>query len=185
MSLENIHDLFLHGAKDLYYAEKKLVSALPKMAKKATSPELKQAIEQHLSETEAMDGLIEEGKEVMEEADEDAALDAGVLAAAQAVEHYEIARYGTLVAWGDELGMEEAVRLLVTGKGMYRMNVPSRKSPIAMRMMPAGRVARTKPSRPSCCTVPATRTMKAPAGTPIWNRLPPSSETRNPPTMAV
>ena len=127
--------IFLHGVKDLYYAEKKLVTTLPKMAKKATAPELKQAIEQHLSETEdqverlerifklldetprgkkcpAIDGLVEEGKEVMEEAEEDAILDAGMLAAAQAVEHYEIARYGTLIAWGEELGMKEAVQLL-------------------------------------------------------------------------
>ena len=135
MSLKSIDDLFLHGVKDLFYAEKKLVQTLPKMAKKATSAELKQAIEQHLGETQdqverlerifalldetprgkkcpAMDGLIEEGKEVMEEAEDDDVLDAGMLAAAQAVEHYEIARYGTLIAWGEELGMSEAVQLL-------------------------------------------------------------------------
>jgi ferritin-like metal-binding protein YciE len=135
MSLKSIDDLFLHGVKDLFYAEKKLVQTLPKMAKKATSTELKQAIEQHLGETQdqverlerifvlldetprgkkcpAMDGLIEEGKEIMEEAEDDDVLDAGMLAAAQAVEHYEIARYGTLIAWGEELGMSEAVQLL-------------------------------------------------------------------------
>jgi ferritin-like metal-binding protein YciE len=135
MSIKSIDDLFLHGVKDLFYAEKKLVQTLPKMAKKATSAELKQAIEQHLAETQdqverlerifelldetprgkkcpAMDGLIEEGKEVMEEAEDDNVLDAGMLAAAQAVEHYEIARYGTLIAWGEVLGMGEAVQLL-------------------------------------------------------------------------
>ena len=135
MSIKSIDDLFLHGVKDLFYAEKKLVQTLPKMAKKATSAELKQAIEQHLAETEdqverlerifelldetprgkkcpAMDGLIEEGKEIMEEAEDDDVLDAGMLAAAQAVEHYEIARYGTLIAWGEVLGMGEAVQLL-------------------------------------------------------------------------
>ena len=135
MSIKSIDDLFLHGVKDLFYAEKKLVQTLPKMAKKATSAELKQAIEQHLAETQdqverlerifelldetprgkkcpAMDGLIEEGKEIMEEAEDDDVLDAGMLAAAQAVEHYEIARYGTLIAWGEVLGMGEAVQLL-------------------------------------------------------------------------
>jgi ferritin-like metal-binding protein YciE len=128
-------DLFMHGLKDLYYAEKKLVQNLPKMAKKANSPELAQAIENHLKETEtqvtrlerifesceatprgkkcpAMDGLLQEGKEVMQEAEDDDTLDAGMLAAAQAVEHYEIARYGTMVAWAQELGMSDAANLL-------------------------------------------------------------------------
>ena len=135
MSLKSMDDLFMHGLKDLYYAEKKLVQNLPKMAKKASSPELSQAIENHLRETEnqvtrleqifaacettprgkkcpAMDGLLEEGKELMQEADDDDTLDAGMLAAAQAVEHYEIARYGTMVAWAQELGMTEAANLL-------------------------------------------------------------------------
>ena len=135
MSLKSMDDLFMHGLKDLYYAEKKLVQNLPKMAKKATSPELSQAIENHLRETEnqvsrlerifesceatprgkkcpAMDGLLEEGKEVMQEAEDDDTLDAGMLAAAQAVEHYEIARYGTMVAWAQELGMIDAANLL-------------------------------------------------------------------------
>jgi ferritin-like metal-binding protein YciE len=135
MSLKSMDDLFMHGLKDLYYAEKKLVQNLPKMAKKANSPELAQAIENHLRETEnqvsrleqifaacettprgkkcpGMDGLLEEGKEVMQEAEDDDTLDAGMLAAAQAVEHYEIARYGTMVAWAQELGMTEAANLL-------------------------------------------------------------------------
>ena len=135
MSLKTMDDLFMHGLKDLYYAEKKLVQNLPKMAKKANSPELAQAIENHLRETEtqvtrlerifescettprgkkcpAMDGLLEEGKELMQEAEDDDTLDAGMLAAAQAVEHYEIARYGTMVAWAQELGMTDAANLL-------------------------------------------------------------------------
>ena len=135
MSLKTMDDLFMHGLKDLYYAEKKLVQNLPKMAKKANSPELAQAIENHLKETEgqvtrlerifesceatprgkkcpAMDGLLEEGKELMQEAEDDDTLDAGMLAAAQAVEHYEIARYGTMVAWAQELGMTDAANLL-------------------------------------------------------------------------
>jgi ferritin-like metal-binding protein YciE len=135
MSLKSMEDLFIHGLKDIYYAEKKLVQNLPKMAKKAESPALAQAITQHLQETEkqvarlerifklndmdpkgkkcpGIEGLLAEGKEIMEEAADPATLDAGLLAAAQAVEHYEISRYGTLIAWAQELGMGESVSLL-------------------------------------------------------------------------
>jgi ferritin-like metal-binding protein YciE len=135
MSLKTMEDLFIHGLKDIYYAEKKLVQQLPKMAKKAESAELADAIEQHFKETQnqvtrlekifrlcdmeprgkrcpGIEGLIEEAKEIIEEAEEPDALDAGLLAAAQSVEHYEISRYGTLVAWGEELGMSDAVSLL-------------------------------------------------------------------------
>jgi ferritin-like metal-binding protein YciE len=135
MSLKTMEDLFIHGLKDIYYAEKKLVQHLPKMAKKAESPELADAIEQHFKETQnqvtrlekifrlcdmeprgkrcpGIEGLIEEAKEIIEEAEEPDALDAGMLAAAQSVEHYEISRYGTLVAWAEELGMRDAVSLL-------------------------------------------------------------------------
>jgi ferritin-like metal-binding protein YciE len=135
MPLKTMNDLFVHGLKDIYYAEKKLVQNLPKMAKKVESPELAEAIEQHLAETEnqvtrlervfalldmeprgkkchGIEGLLEEGKEIMEEAEDPNALDAGLLAAAQAVEHYEISRYGTLIAWAEELGLREALSLL-------------------------------------------------------------------------
>jgi ferritin-like metal-binding protein YciE len=135
MALKTMEDLFIHGLKDIYYAEKKLVQNLPKMAKKAESEDLAEAIEQHLKETQnqvtrlerifklcdmepkgkkchGIEGLLEEGKEIMEEAEDPNTLDAGMLAAAQAVEHYEISRYGTLIAWAEELGMREAVSLL-------------------------------------------------------------------------
>jgi ferritin-like metal-binding protein YciE len=135
MSLKTIEDLFIHGLKDIYYAEKKLVQQLPKMAKKADSPELANAIEQHFKETQnqvtrlerifrlcdmeprgkkcpGIEGLIEEAKQIIEEAEDPDTLDAGMLAAAQSVEHYEISRYGTLVAWAEELGMRDAVSLL-------------------------------------------------------------------------
>jgi ferritin-like metal-binding protein YciE len=135
MPLKSMDDLFLHGLKDLYYAEKKLVSTLPKMAKKASSEELATAIQNHFEETQehvtrleqifqllnkeprgkkcpAMDGLVEEGKEIIEEAEDENALDAGMLAAAQAVEHYEISRYGTMIAWAEELGLRDAAQLL-------------------------------------------------------------------------
>ena len=132
---KKLDDLFLETLKDIYYAEKQILRALPKMAKNAQSSELKQAFEAHKQETEgqierlqqifemldkpargktcdAILGLIEEGKEVMEDFAGSPALDAGIVGCAQAVEHYEIARYGTLKAWAGQLGMKDAVALL-------------------------------------------------------------------------
>jgi ferritin-like metal-binding protein YciE len=130
-----LKDLFLDTLKDIYFAEKKTLSALPKMARAAQSPKLKAAFEKHMAETDgqverleqvfasidetpkgktcdAIMGIIEEGKEVMDEYKGMPALDAGLLAAAQAVEHYEISRYGTLKTWANELGYADAVKLL-------------------------------------------------------------------------
>jgi ferritin-like metal-binding protein YciE len=127
--------LFHDTLKDIYFAEKKILSTLPKMAKAAQSEELKAAFEKHRGETEgqierleqvfaiigekprgktcaAIVGITNEGAEIMEEYKGSPALDAGLLAAAQAVEHYEISRYGTLRAWAEELGLNEAVELL-------------------------------------------------------------------------
>jgi ferritin-like metal-binding protein YciE len=132
---KDLHELFRETLKDIYFAEKKILSALPKMAKAAQSEDLKAAFEKHETETEehvarlekvfeeieqaprgkscdAIIGIIEEGQEVMKEFKGAAALDAGLLAAAQAVEHYEIARYGTLKTWAAELGLNQAVKLL-------------------------------------------------------------------------
>jgi ferritin-like metal-binding protein YciE len=127
---KGLEDLFLDGLKDLYYAEKKILRALPKMAKGAESEEVTAAFEKHRAETEgqvdrldqvfelfgktcpAIDGILEEGSEILEEYKGAPALDAGLVAAAQAVEHYEIARYGTLIAWAEQLGKPEAVELL-------------------------------------------------------------------------
>lgn len=132
---KELKDLFLDTLKDIYFAEKKILSALPKMAKAAQSPKLKAAFEKHMAETEtqvdrleqvftalgetargktcdAIMGIIEEGKEVMDEYKGMPALDAGLLAAAQAVEHYEISRYGTLKTWATELGYKDVVKLL-------------------------------------------------------------------------
>ena len=132
---KKLQDLFVETLKDIYYAEKQILKALPKMAREAKSPELKQAFETHRSETEghvdrlqqvfelvdkpargktcdAILGIVEEGKEVMEEFANSPALDAGLLSSAQAVEHYEIARYGTLKTWAGQLGLKEAVKLL-------------------------------------------------------------------------
>lgn len=130
----NLKDLFLHGLKDIYYAEKSLHGALEDMAGTAQSHDLKQAFSNHRTDTkhqikrletifsmighdieaeecEAIEGLITEGREIMADA-EGAALDAGLIYAGQAVEHYEIARYTSLITWARELGMEEAASLL-------------------------------------------------------------------------
>ncbi|MDB5620662.1 ferritin-like domain-containing protein [Tardiphaga sp.] len=135
MADKNLNDLFLDTLKDIYFAEKQIVKTLPKMAKAANSPKLSAAFEKHQVETEgqierldeifellgkpargktcdAILGIIDEGKEIMDEYKGTAALDAGLLAAAQAVEHYEISRYGTLKSWATKLGMKDAVRLL-------------------------------------------------------------------------
>lgn len=132
---KDLNDLFLDTLKDIYFAEKQILKALPKMAKAATSDKLRAAFEKHHDETEgqverleqifelldkpargktcdAIMGILDEGKEIMDEYKGTSSLDAGLLAAAQAVEHYEISRYGTLKAWATELGMKDAVRLL-------------------------------------------------------------------------
>jgi len=131
---KKLDDLFLDTLKDIYYAERKILKALPKMAKAAQSPDLKAAFEKHEDETEgqverlrkvfeilgkqargkvcpAIEGIIEEGEEIMDEFKGSPALDAGLVSAAQAVEHYEITRYGTLKRWAEELGMKDAARL--------------------------------------------------------------------------
>jgi ferritin-like metal-binding protein YciE len=128
-------DLFHDTLKDIYFAEKKILTALPKMAKAARSSELKAAFEKHKVETEgqvqrleqvfelieekpqaktcdALLGIVKEGEEIMAKYKGSPALDAGLLAAAQAVEHYEISRYGTLRTWAEELGHDKAVKLL-------------------------------------------------------------------------
>jgi ferritin-like metal-binding protein YciE len=135
MADKDLNDLFLDTLKDIYYAEKKILTALPKMAKATHSDELRAAFEKHKAETEeqvqrleqvfelmeqtakgkkcpAIDGIIEEGQEVMKEFKDSPAHDSGLLAGAQAVEHYEISRYGTLIAWAKQIGMREAAELL-------------------------------------------------------------------------
>ena len=132
---KDLHDLFHDTLKDIYFAEKQILKALPKMAKAATSDKLTAAFEKHAVETEgqierleqifellekpargktcdAIMGILEEGKEIMDEYKGTSALDAGLLAAAQAVEHYEISRYGTLKTWASELGLKDAAKLL-------------------------------------------------------------------------
>jgi ferritin-like metal-binding protein YciE len=135
MGIENLHDLFVHTLQDIYFAEQTIVKKLPKMAEKATSAQLKAGFEQHLQETKehvarleqvfasideeaegeecpAIEGIVEEAEELASEIEDPETLDAALLAAAQAIEHYEITRYGTLVAWAEEMNHREAVKLL-------------------------------------------------------------------------
>ena len=132
---KGLNDLFLDGLKDIYYAEKKILKALPKMARGAESEDVTAAFEKHRAETEgqvarleqvfellgetpkgktcpAIDGILEEGSEILTEYKGSPALDAGLIAAAQAVELYEIARYSSLIAWAEQLGMQDAVPIL-------------------------------------------------------------------------
>ena len=135
MTEKTLNDLFLTTLKDVYYAEKAILRALPKMAKAAESGDLKEAFVKHRDETaghverleqifdklgkkasgktcEAIKGIIEEGEAIMEDFEDSDALDAGLIAAGQAVEHYEISRYGTLRTWAEQLGMRDAAKLL-------------------------------------------------------------------------
>ena len=134
MKLESLETLYVEELRDIYNAENQLLKALPKMAKAASSPELKQAFEDHLEQTEehvarldeifgkldkkptgktcqAMKGLIEEGSEMMNHDGEEVVLDAGLIAAAQKVEHYEMASYGTVRTWAEMLGEDDAAEL--------------------------------------------------------------------------
>jgi ferritin-like metal-binding protein YciE len=135
MSLDSLQALFLNELKDVYHAEKQLVEALPRLAKAARSPELRQAFASHFEETEGqverlerifvelgasargkrckgMEGLIEEGKEILEEEGDASVIDAALISAAQRVEHYEIAAYGCLRTYAQLLGHQSAVKLL-------------------------------------------------------------------------
>ena len=135
MKTKTLDVLFHETLKDIYYAERKILRALPKMARGAQSPDLRAAFEKHKDETQghierlqqvfdligkpargktcpAIDGILDEGEETLEAFADSPALDAGLVAAAQAVEHYEIARYGTLCRWAQVMGLKEAAKLL-------------------------------------------------------------------------
>jgi ferritin-like metal-binding protein YciE len=133
--MKTMDDLFLAFLQDIYYAERQILKALPKMVKAAESPELREALTEHREETqhqverlqqvfdhigkraraatcEALNGIIEEGDEVVEQFEKGPVRDSGILANAQAVEHYEMCRYGTMVAWAKSAGKQEIVNLL-------------------------------------------------------------------------
>jgi ferritin-like metal-binding protein YciE len=133
--IKTMNDLFMHGLKDLYYAENQIAKSLPDMIEKATNPQLRAGFEKHLKETDgqiarleqvfdmleaeakgdkcpAIDGILKEGSELMGEIDDEDVMNVGLIAAAQAVEHYEITRYGALIAWASELGRGDCIPLL-------------------------------------------------------------------------
>jgi ferritin-like metal-binding protein YciE len=133
--IKSMNDLFLHTLQDIYYAENKLLKALPEMVKKSTDPQLKETFKAHLGETKhqverlegvfrmldanvkgidcpAIDGIVEEAEEIASEVADKSVLDAALIAAAQAVEHYEITRYGTLIAWAKLLGRSDIASAL-------------------------------------------------------------------------
>jgi ferritin-like metal-binding protein YciE len=135
--IQTMDDLLLHGLKDIYYAENQIVKSLPKLIEKATNRDLSKGLKDHLEETKnqilrlnqifqkldekpqgvkcpAIDGLISEADEVTGEVADKEVLDAAIVGAAQSVEHYEIARYGTLIAWAESLGRDDIIRLLTT-----------------------------------------------------------------------
>jgi ferritin-like metal-binding protein YciE len=135
--IKTMDDLLLHGLKDIYYAENQIIKSLPKLIEKASNRDLGKGLSQHLEETKnqvarldqvfkklgqlakgvqcpAIDGLIAEADDIAGEVADKQVLDAAIVGAAQTVEHYEIARYGTLIAWADELGRDDVVRLLTT-----------------------------------------------------------------------
>jgi len=135
--IRNMDELLLHGLHDIYYAEQQIIEALPKMIDQATNRDLSQGLRNHLEETKkqverldqvfkklgktpqsadcsAIDGLIKEADNTAGEVEDKSVLDAAIIASAQAVEHYEIARYGTLIAWAEELGHDDIVRFLTT-----------------------------------------------------------------------
>jgi ferritin-like metal-binding protein YciE len=207
--METLKELFEETLKDVYFAEKQIIKALPKMARKTKLPELKAAFEEHVEQTKgqverldqvfkllgkkssgkecpALLGLVEEAEEIMSEAKDPDVLAAGLIGAAQAVEHYEIARYGTLVAWARQLGMTEAVQLLeetleeekVTDQKLTQLALsgvnqeaedegddePKAKSKAAPKAAKA-------PAKPAAKTAPA----KAPAKTPAKTKAASSS----------
>ena len=133
--IQNMDDLFVHTLRDMYYAEQQILKSLPEMIENASEPQLKQGLESHLRETRgqvdrlkqvfrmhgaepsgvdcpAIDGIIEEAEDVTGEVEDRNVLDAAIIAAAQAVEHYEIARYGTLIAWARQLGRADCASML-------------------------------------------------------------------------
>ena len=142
--IKSLNDLFMHGLQDLYYAENQIMKALPGMIEKATDAQLRAGFEKHLAETEgqvhrlrqvfelletepkgdkcpAIDGILKEGRDLMSEIDDEKVMNVGLVAAAQAVEHYEITRYGALIAWATELGRTDVVP-------MFKANLAEEKA---------------------------------------------------------
>lgn len=153
--IETMDDLLLHGLQDIYYTENQIVKSLPKLIEKATNRDLAKGLRDHLEETKkqierldlvfkklgrepkavkcpTIDGLVEEADEITGEVADKNVLDAAIIGAAQSVEHYEISRYGTLIAWADELGRDDVVRFLTTNLNEEKA-ADKKLSSVAMR----------------------------------------------------
>ena len=190
--IKDLNDLFMHGLQDLYYAENQILKALPDMIEKATNPQLRAGFEKHLSETEgqvhrlrqvfelleadpkgekcpAIDGMLKEGKELMGEIDDEDVMNVGLVAAAQAVEHYEITRYGALIAWATELGRtdvvphlkaslaeEKATDVKLTALAERRINPQAEKAEKSEKAKPKS-TARRKPKAARPAAKPAAK----------------------------
>jgi len=183
--IKTMDDLFMHGLKDLYYAENQIAKSLPDMIEKATNPELRAGFEKHLSETErqiqrlgqvfelmdaepkgdkcpAIEGILKEGRDLMSEIDDEDVMNVGLIAAAQAVEHYEITRYGALIAWASELGRNDCIPLLkaslneekatdqkLTALAERRVNPQGDKKPAKSQPKTTARRKSKSPARPA------------------------------------
>jgi ferritin-like metal-binding protein YciE len=183
--IKSMTDLFMHGLKDLYYAENQIAKALPDMIEKATNAQLKAGFEKHLSETEgqihrlqqvfemmdaepkgdkcpAIDGILKEGRDLASEIDDEDVMNVGLVAAAQAVEHYEITRYGALIAWATELGHGDCVPLFkaslaeekatdqkLTAMAERRINPQGDKKPAKLAPKSTARRKQKAPARPA------------------------------------
>jgi ferritin-like metal-binding protein YciE len=172
--IKSMEDLFVHTLQDIYYAENQIVKSLPKMIDKATNRELAKGLRDHLRETEhqvarlenvfenlgqrprgtdcpAIDGLIKEANEVAGEVEDKKVLDAAVIGSAQAIEHYEISRYGTLIAWAEELGHNNVTGLLKSN--LKEEKAADRK----LNMLAEGKVNRSATGRRTAAAVKASR----------------------------
>jgi ferritin-like metal-binding protein YciE len=168
--IKSMDDLFMHGLQDIYYAENQIKKSLPDMAEKATKAELKTGFEKHLAETEgqinrlrqvfemldaepkgeqcpAIDGILKEGKELMGEIDDEDVMNVGLVAAAQAVEHYEITRYGALIAWAGELGHRGVIPLLKANLNEEKATEQKLTRMAEQRFNPEAEKKSTKPKK--------------------------------------
>ena len=182
--IKTMDDLFVHGLQDIYYAEQQITKALPKMIDKATNRDLVAGLKAHLEETNkqierldkvflklekqpsgtqcpAIDGLIKEADELTGEVADKAVLDAAIVAGAQAVEHYEICRYGTLIAWAEKLGHDEVVRFLTSNLNEEKAantklnTIALRKGSTPRRRAPPDQCRSPRPQRETALAVPA------------------------------
>jgi ferritin-like metal-binding protein YciE len=179
-----MNDLFTHGLQDLSYAENQIAKSLPDMIEKATNPQLRAGFEKHLKETEgqirrldqvfepldaepkgekcpAMDGILKEGSELMGEIDDADVMNVGLIAAAQAVEHYEITRYGALIAWASELGRGDCIPLLRSNLAGEKATDQNLTALAKRRVNPEGEKKSQGKKPPKCAASTARRKRKS------------------------